>query len=115
MDHIPSNKSASFVDTSADDYMPRAHFAPHTTHDEGGFHIVHPAGSLKIGTLHDRDNDRPVPIIRVDHVGGPTSLLFVPNAQEMRLFATAMTQMADEMEAEAADLLAGALKRKPGA
>lgn len=87
---------------------------PHHVRDETGVHVVHPANTMVFGAIV-LDNDEQRPVLRIDHAAGPTSLGIVLSADELRMFAEDMLRMAAGIEGGAADMLANALKKRPGA
>lgn len=112
---IPSKKGDGYREVRTPSTDERALVAPHYVHDEGVTRVVYPAIGSTLCMLSDAETGGLQACLRLDHAAGPTSLLQVLNADELRAMGEGMIQVASEMEAAAADMLAAALKWKPTA
>lgn len=111
-DFIPNKNGPNYREVRSEDGEHRAMFAPHWIQADGVMRMVHPACTMSLGQMRARGSDNYQPTIRIDHAFGPTSLVFVPSADELRALGQGMIETADQMVKDADDMLAAALAKR---
>lgn len=107
---IPGARHPNYKEVMTPRDQERALVSPHYQWDDRA-HIVHPAGGSTLEHLVDPNTGGFQACLRLDHAYGPTSLMQVLSVDELRALAAGMTALADEMEADAARMLADALRK----
>jgi len=110
---IPSMNGKGYreVRTPADEE--RAIIEPHYVWEDSGPRVVYPASGSTLGMLVEPKTNGLQACLRLDYAHAPSSLMQILNVDELRSLAEGMLDIANQMEAHAADMLAAALKRKP--
>lgn len=111
---IPSKNGEGYREVRTPATDERAIVAPHYIWEDSGPRIVYPAIGSTLGVLADSATGGAQACLRLDHAQGPTSLMQILTVDELRALAEGMIEIADQMEAAAAGMLAQALQRKPG-
>lgn len=111
-DFIPNQNTPNFREVRSQPGDDRLMFARHWIVDEGRPRMVHPASGITLGSMRSEGSEEYQPTIRIDYAFGPTGLVFVPNAEELRALGEAMLETANQMVKDADDLLSRTLSKR---
>src|SRR6478735_4230910 len=109
---IPGKRADDYKDLSARaDDPPRFNFPPHFIMDGDQRRYVLPAQGCVFTVAHEIGTGIMIPMIRVDVVPTGVSLQVPLTVNELRVFAADFVKVADQMDQDAANLLAATLAK----